>query len=193
MNGRYQAESHFPYPTVINTEAILIRTTRLTDTSLIVHWFSQERGLVKTVAKGALRPKSPFAGKLDLFYSGEISVAMARQGELHVLREVAVTAWREGLRRSYPAVLMAGYFCQLIEAGTEPGHSDPPIYLLLFGALDHLEKVEPSIKILLHFEKRMVEVLGISGGGGLPEDALRDYLGWLPSARRELFDLLGAG
>ena len=41
------------------SEAILTRLTKLTDTSLIVHWFTAEAGLIKTVAKGARRPKSP--------------------------------------------------------------------------------------------------------------------------------------
>ena len=68
------------------TQAILIRLTRLTDTSLIVHWFTSEHGLLKTVAKGARRPKSPFAGHLDLFLGGEIVFQHARRGELHALR-----------------------------------------------------------------------------------------------------------
>ena len=36
----------------------IIRLTKLTDTSLIVHWMSEEAGLIKTVAKGARRAKS---------------------------------------------------------------------------------------------------------------------------------------
>jgi hypothetical protein len=46
------------------TRAIAIRLTRLTETSLIVHWFTEGHGLIKTVAKGARSPKSAFAGKL---------------------------------------------------------------------------------------------------------------------------------
>ena len=84
---------------MFSTEAILIRTHRLTETSLIVSWFTQTEGLVKTVAKGALRPKNPFSGKLDLFFSGEISVVRARKGELHILKEVAISEWRESLRK----------------------------------------------------------------------------------------------
>ena len=60
------------------TEAIVIRLTRLTETSLIVHWFTEGHGLVKTVAKGARRTKSPFAGQLDLFFGGEITFGRDR-------------------------------------------------------------------------------------------------------------------
>ena len=54
----------------LETRAIglILRTRRLTETSLIVHWLTAEEGRVATVAKGALRPKSPFRGKLDLCY-----------------------------------------------------------------------------------------------------------------------------
>lgn len=175
------------------TEAILIRTTRLTDTSLIVHWFTEGEGLVKTVAKGALRPRSPFAGKLDLFFSGEIGVSRARAGELHVLREVSISHWREGLRRSYESTLMAGYFCQLMEASVEPGHADAGLHDLLRRGLDHLDSENPSMRAMLHFERQLAELLGISGGQGAVPERLREHLGRLPAARRQLEERMGAG
>jgi len=56
-----------------NTIGLILRTRPLTDTSLIVHWLTPEFGRLATVAKGARRPKSPFAGKLDLFYLADLS------------------------------------------------------------------------------------------------------------------------
>ena len=175
------------------TQAILIRTTRLTDTSLIVSWLTEDEGLVKTVAKGALRPKSAFAGKLDLFFSAEISVARARKGELHILREVSVSDWRQGLRRQYVTTLMAGYFCQLVEAAVEPGHCDEPLFDLLKRALDYLEKEAAGMRAMLHFEKQLAEILGISGGGSSAESALRSHLGTIPATRTQLVERLAEG
>ena len=169
-----------------STDAILIRTTRLTETSLIVHWFTEDEGLVKTVAKGALRPKSQFAGKLDLFFSGEISVVVAKSGDLHILKEVSISNWRQGLRRNYWAALMGGYFCQLVERSFEPGISDVAIHDLLRRGLDHLEKDEPSMRALEHFEKSLAMMLGVLGGATSGEMALRAHLDILPASRREL-------
>jgi DNA repair protein RecO (recombination protein O) len=190
-NGRIKPNLHFLSKPVIATEAILIRTTRLTDTSLIVHWFTESDGLLKTVAKGALRPKSVFAGKLDLFFSGEIGVVPARKGELHILREVAISNWRQGLRRQYATTLMAGYFCQLVEAAVEPGHADALLHDLLRRGLDHLDVEETSLKALRHFERQLAEILGVSGVGS-GEDALRGHIGKLPGARMEIMERLGA-
>lgn len=175
---------------MITTCGIVVRLTKLTDTSLIVHWFCDDAGLLKTVARGARRPKSPFAGKLDLFFGGEIAVARARRGSLDHLREVAIHDWREGLRRSWPATLMAGYFCRLAESVVEPNHPEPEIHDLLRRGLDHLCGEPASLRAMHHFEAELARHLGISGHPHQAVAALRESLGNLPPARAELLELL---
>lgn len=178
---------------VDSTPAILIRLTRLTDTSLIAHWFGETTGLVKTVAKGARQPKSPFAGKLDLFFGGEISFQRARSGELHALREVSIRDWREGLRRSYTTTLLAAYCCQLVESAVEPEHPEPGIYLLLARALNHIQTAEPSARALRHFETELARLLGIAHDQQPAHLSLRHALGNLPASREDLLERLTIG
>jgi DNA repair protein RecO (recombination protein O) len=176
---------------VITTQATIIRLTRLTDSSLIVHWFSEELGLLKTVAKGARRPKSPFAGQLDLFFGGEITVQRAKRGDLHALREAAIRHWREGLRRNYTATLFAAYCCQLVESAVEPEHPEPALHDLLNRALDHADTTEPGPRSLLHFERELARLLGISHDQRAANLSLRDALGSLPASREALLERLG--
>ena len=173
-----------------STQATLIRLTRLTDTSLIVHWFTEDRGLVKTVARAALRPKSVFAGRLDLFFSGEISYQHSKKGELHALREVSIRHWREGLRKNYNATLLAGYCCQLLEAAVEPEHPEPELHDLLARALDHLDTAGPSLRALRHYERELARMLGIFHHQHDADLSLRDVLGTLPASRGELLERL---
>jgi DNA repair protein RecO (recombination protein O) len=175
---------------VQSTEATVIRLTRLTETSLIVHWFTEAHGLVKTVARGARRPKSQFAGQLDLFFGGEISVNQARRGELHHLREVAIRHWREGLRRSYSSTLLAAYCCQLLELAVEPEHPEPELHDLLVRALDHLDSTAASLRALRHFETELARLLGVAHRGTPAEQSLCDALGSLPTSRPELVERL---
>jgi len=175
---------------VQSTQATLIRLTRLTDTSLIVHWFSEGFGLIKTVAKGARRPMSPFAGQLDLFFSGEIAVQLSRRGELHALREVFIHRWREGLRKNYTAILLAAYCCQLLESSVEPEHSAPELHDLLVRALDHIDSAEPSLRALHHFERELSRLLGVGHPPRPADQSLRDALGSLPASRGELLERL---
>lgn len=176
-----------------STQATIIRLTCLTDSSLIVHWFTEEQGLVKTVAKGARRPKSPFAGQLDLFFGGEITFQRAKKGELHALREVRIQQWREGLRRNYGTTLFAAYCCQLLECAVEPEHPEPGLHDLLNRALDHADAVEPGMRALRHYERELARLLGISHAERQAHLSLRDALGGLPASRDELMERLCPG
>ena len=172
------------------TAAIVIRLTRLTETSLIVHWFTDAYGLIKTVAKGARRAKSPFSGQLDLFFGGEITLSRARSGELHALREVAIRQWREGLRHSYTSTLLAAYCCQLLESAVEPEHPEPGLHDLLKRALDHLDGTPPSLRAMRHFECELARQLGVFQSERQVEMSLRDALGALPGSRGDLLERL---
>ncbi len=175
---------------VQSSRAIVIRITRLTETSLIVHWFTESHGLVKTVARGARRAKSPFSGQIDLFFGGEISFNRSARGDLHTLREVAIREWREGLRRNYTTTLLAAYCCQLLELAVEPEHPDPELHDLLNRLLDHLDKTEPGIRALRHFESELAKMLGVSHHRQSADLSLRDSLGKLPASRSDLIERL---
>ncbi len=172
------------------TEAIVIRLTRLTETSLIVHWFTDAHGLVKTVAKGARRARSPFSGQIDLFFGGEIAFICAKNGELHTLREVAIREWREGLRANYTSTLLAAYCCQLLEAAVEPEHPEPELHDLLKRALDHLSHQPPTLRALRHFETELARLLGVSHSQQPADISLLNALGTLPASRSGLLERL---
>ncbi|KAB2641828.1 MAG: DNA repair protein RecO [Verrucomicrobia bacterium] len=175
---------------VQTTRAIVLRLTRLTDTSLIVHWFTQDLGLVKTVAKGARRPASPFAGKLDLFFGGEMCWLPARSGELHILRDVAIHDWRERLRQHYSSTLLAAYFGQLLELAVEPEHPEPLLYDLLQRALDHVTDAGASLRALRHFESELARLLGVAHHQRQADESLSEALGPLPASRPTLIQQL---
>ena len=57
---------------------------------MIVTWCTIEHGILKTVAKGARRPKSPFFGKIDLFFEAEFEIARSKKSDLHALRDISI-------------------------------------------------------------------------------------------------------
>src|SRR5439155_5626455 len=113
------------------TAAILLRKRKLNDTSLIVSWFTESLGCIQTVAKGARRPKSPFAGKLDLFFEAEISILRSRKSDLHTLTEVVLKNPFLGIRSNYLRTQTGAHFIVLIEFCTECYHSEPELCGLL--------------------------------------------------------------
>ena len=166
---------------------IIIRLTKLTDTSLIVHWMTQEVGLIKTVAKGARRAKSVFAGRVDLFVEAEFRWSRSARSELHSLREVVVSDYRENLRKSYRDAMMAGYFGQLLEMVLELDHPEPEIFDLLRRGLGYLGESGADRRALAFFEKEVARILGLGRGG---QAGLLHSYGKLPPSRDHCLALL---
>ncbi|MFM2169400.1 MAG: repair protein RecO [Verrucomicrobiota bacterium] len=172
-------------------EAILIGRQRQTETSLIVEWCCAELGIFKTVAKGALRPKSPFAGMLDLFVTCELRFVPGKSSDLGILSEASWTNPRLGLRTSYGRVLAATYLVKLVAQVAERHAPLPEVQPLLVKALDYLAEKDPSPALVRRFEQRLAEALGIlpEGDQSLAAEAIADvFHKRLPVQRRQLFD-----
>jgi len=103
-------------------QGIVLRVYPLTETSLIVRWLTREIGRISTVAKGARRTKSPFRGKLDLFYRADLIFARSRRSELHALREVSLRETHPFLRKELGYLQQSSYCSALIEQVTKPKH-----------------------------------------------------------------------
>ena len=143
------------------TTGLILRTRPLTDTSLIVHWLTPDLGRLAAVAKGARRPKSPFAGKLDLFYLAQFSFQRSRRSELHQLREASLVETHAALRRDLQALSQASYCATLIEQATETETPIPEIYTLMTGLLGSLCRNGPRPQTLPAFEFKLLAELGL--------------------------------
>jgi len=146
--------------TVERATGLVLRTRLLTDTSLIVHWLTPDLGRVATVAKGARRPKSPFRGKLDLFYLGDFSFHRSRRSDLHTLREVVLLTTHPALRQDLARLRQAAYGARLIERLTETDTPLPEVYRLFKGLLDALQAQPAQPLPLLAFELKLLAELG---------------------------------
>lgn len=170
------------------SEGIIIRLTKLTDTSLIVHWCTREQGLIKTVAKGGRRSKGPLAGKLDLFFEAELNWVRSRKSELHTLSEVAVMDYRENLRRRYKDTLAASYFVDLLAHVAEPDHPVPDLYDLLTRGLGYLAEHGADQRGILHFEHELARLSGVAHDRSSAAIALEQAFGSLPKTRAACMD-----
>jgi len=140
---------------------IILRTHALTETSLIVHWLTAEQGRLATVAKGARRPKSPFRGKLDLYFQAEFSFRRSRSSELHLLREAALLDTHAHLRQDIRWLYQAAYAAALIEQTTETDTPLPEIYILLLGFIRYLPKQPQTPASIFAFELKLLTELGL--------------------------------
>jgi DNA repair protein RecO (recombination protein O) len=170
---------------------ILLRRIRYSDTSLILTWFTDLHGKIKAIAKGALRPNSAFAGKLDLFFHCDLLLSFSNKTELHGLREVSIKATFEQIRTDYLKTSAASYFVELIEEVTELDHPAPEIYRLLLRALGYLDRQNPDTRGVLFFESELCKCLGLyTPDMHSAADKLVETYGHLPKTRATLLSTI---
>ena len=176
-----------------STSAILIRKRKLSDTSLIISWCTESLGCIQTVARGARRAKSPFAGKLDLFFEAEIAITRSRKSNLHTLTEIALKNPFSGIRENLRRTQSASYFVELIELCTESDHHEPDLFSLLRRAFAYLNSKDPDLRAVLHFETELARIAGVHDTKMLksnPALALANLFGRLPASRGDLLKAL---
>ena len=140
-------------------EAIVLRTQPVTESSLIVTWFTREFGKLKTMAKGARRSKSPFRGKIDLFYLDEIVFLRSRRSDLHLLHDCFLENPHASLRESVRSLVTASYAVELVEIATEPEDASPRVFKLLRDVLSGLERGNEDA-LLIWFELKLLAAVG---------------------------------
>lgn len=149
-----------------NATGIILRTRPLTETSLIAEWLTRDLGRLSTVAKGARRPKSPFLGKLDLFYMADFSFARSSRSSLHTLREVSLLETHSALRGNLGYLRQASYCARLIEQSTEAETPLPAVFELLRSTLDALPEHPPQPRLIYGFELKLLTELGLQPDPG---------------------------
>ncbi len=144
-----------------NASGIVLRVRPLTETSLIVQWLTPEIGRIATVAKGARRSKSPYRGKLDLFYLADFSFTRSRRSDLHTLREVSLRETHSALREDLGHLRQAAYAASLIEQTTEQETPIPQVSQLMAEFITHLAWQPPQPQNIFSFELKLLEFLGL--------------------------------
>lgn len=145
-----------------STHGLILRTRPLTETSLIIHWLTPDLGRIATVAQGARRPKSPFAGKLDLFYAADFSFSRSRRSDLHRLREACLRETHGALREDLLKLQQAAYAAAFLEQATETETPLPEIYALTRAFLHHLCGPPTQPQTIFALELKLLQELGLA-------------------------------
>ena len=140
---------------------LILRLRPFTETSLIVQWLTRDAGRISTVGKGARRPKSPFIGKLDLFYEADFSFVRSRKSELHTLREVSLRQTHSKLREDLSRLNAAAYCAVLLEQGTERETPIPEFYALAADTLQFLDQSTPTTAFVFSLELKFLALSGM--------------------------------
>lgn len=143
------------------TDAIILRTTAWSETSLIANVYTRDFGKLSVLAKGARRPKSPFEAALDLLSVSRV-VFIAKSGDtLDILTEAKLQQrFRAGSRDLLR--LYAGYYvAELLDRLTDKGDKQPEIFEIALATLQSLADPQIDVRpIVLRLELQLLRCVG---------------------------------
>jgi DNA repair protein RecO (recombination protein O) len=174
---------------VEKTRGLILRVLPLTETSLIVDWLTADFGRISTAARGARQTRSPFRGKLDLFYILDFSFTRSTRSELHTLREVQLIETHPALRTNVHALQQAAYCTRLLVQATEKETPLPEMFVLLVDTVTKISGQPVRSDTVLEFEVKLLTELGLTPERGIGKDRLGRFivyhLGKVPPGRAE--------
>ncbi len=135
---------------VFKTDAIVLRSSRWSESSKIVHLYTPDRGYLKVIAKGALQSKSPFRGTLETLNFVEAVISHKESRGLQIITSASLQSSFQKIRADLQKTSIAfsiieliqqllrthepieeffGYTAQLLHSVNEQQRSDLRIYL----------------------------------------------------------------
>ena len=140
--------------------AIVLRKTRLKESDLIVTLLSETGAQRRAVAKGARKPTSQFASRLELFC--EVDLLCSEGRSLDIVKEARIVRARDGVRRSLEHAVAAAPMAELLERISQPSLEDPRLFQASSVAFATLEKA-PRSTVPAIAAAHLLKILAFSG------------------------------
>ncbi len=124
-----------------STRAVVVRKTKLKESDLIVTLLCDDGVQVSAVAKGARKPTSSFASRLELCAVADVLLVKGRS--LDIVKEVRLEQGFDQLRFSVEHSACASYVAELACKITQFGVENTRMFDLTVSCLQHLNTAEP--------------------------------------------------
>ena len=151
--------------TTVKTEAIVLRSIRYGEADRILHMYSQSRGRIGAIAKGARKPKSRFGGRLEPFFRLDLMLHEGRSDLMTVTSAATVDGYPR-LRSSGPALTAGARACDAVLRLLDAAEPNPPAYNLLCRYLalldDSTAPRAAGLETALSFRVKLALVAGFS-------------------------------
>jgi len=149
---------------LLKTEAIVLSAIRWRESSKIVHLYSRELGSVRIIAKGALRPKSPFRGVLETMNHIEVILSQKSTRSLQILTSASLTHSFLPIREDLEKTAVAFSILELLSSLFSMHEPVENFFDYLIVLLEQIERNNSgqNLPFLWHLLFRTSHVLGFS-------------------------------
>jgi DNA repair protein RecO (recombination protein O) len=135
-------------PGSFKTEAVVLRSIRYGEADRVLHLYSQDRGRLGAVAKGARRMRSRLGGRLEPLSRVRLVLHQGR-GELCTISQVDTVRPHAGLRERRGSLERGAQACEAVLRLLDSNEPNRPAYNLLCNELALLDS-EPAAATRAH-------------------------------------------
>lgn len=126
---------------LVSTRAVILQTFRYSETSKIVRLATRDLGVQSAIAKGVLRPRSPFGAALETLSEGVVQLYHKETRDLQTMAAFDVTDLRRDLARDLGRFAGAAALAEVM-LKMAPAAPLPAAYDTFTHALDALAAAE---------------------------------------------------
>lgn len=144
---------------IIQTEAVVIRSTKYSDSDCILTLFTRKMGKVAAYSKNSRRLKSPLMGSSQLFAYSNVSLT-TKDGRYRLSNADLINNYYK-LSSDVQKTYLGYYMLELVEKLSIEGHSNIRMFELLINSLEVLQTNENYVLQKIIFEMKVLEYNGI--------------------------------
>ena len=150
---------------IVKDEAIVLKTMNYGETSKIVTAYAQNHGRISFMAKGARDGKRRFGSSLDLLNHVQAVFYKKEGRDLHFLSQCDVLTYYSRLSSDLERLAAGMSILELIKTTVHPGDDSHAMFNAAIDALNAVRDAQRNVLgVLLHFELRMLDILGFKPG-----------------------------
>jgi DNA repair protein RecO (recombination protein O) len=145
-------------PRVYQTEAIIIKRTKLGEADRILTIYTPDHGKTKVVAKGTRRPKSKLGGHVELLTHSLLLLARGRNLDI-VTQAQTIDSFlpiKDDLRRMSCGL----YISELVDSFNAEYIENRRLFDLLLDTLHQLSQAKNNETVLRYFELHLLDYIG---------------------------------
>ncbi len=145
-------------PRSYDTEAIIIKKTKLGEADRILTLYTPQLGKIQGFAKGVRRTKSKLSGHLELLTHSQVSLARGRNIDTITGSQTISSFFK--LKSNLGLTSCALYATEIINQFTADHIENSPLFELLLHTLERLEQGGDNELTLRYFELHALELVG---------------------------------
>jgi len=145
-------------PRTYQTEAVVIKKTKLGEADRILTFYTLHLGKTQAVAKGVRRPRSKLAGHLELLTHSQVSLARGRNLDT-VIGSQTINSFLP-LKSELMLTSYALYVTELVNQFTADHIGNYPLFQLLLETMHRLCQGSDNELILRYFELHLLNEVG---------------------------------